>query len=687
MQQNSQVSWAARESDDIYYRVGPEEKTESTTQSKPAEQKSRGHEPCPSKPRPASSPSATIAPVTTPTQLSQPAEKLADTAVPVSMQITCVIANKLKGELEGISPDKTISNLVGGRSTLSNEIVGELDAEFPGILPDRPEEIPLKELAETLQAGSSGRLGKSTSSLVAKAISSKFPGDYSQSNVGRYLGDRWGLGAMRQEAALLMLVAKQPVSRLPTADAAEKLLGEVAAGYFAQQSLALPVATGGGGDAAHSGDPKALQMVNEKASTLLKTISEAIQAHLAGDNPLSLAHTLNDTNYEAKTLSPAEELDMWLAEHGDDHAHGMMPKFDAEKARVYDSDWNWTIQDIVRFIILCKDAKASDAQTEMAELSMSISNRACHRSISWLQYLKRQAEDEAGIGSKWLASILALLSEQCNQAKNKDPVFTDIMSSIAPVTKIDPSGKITVSEVPRKEFGRKGLYPADALVKGMRPNTEFTVATFRNSQTSHSPTLSLVYQHDLQIGRECGFTFAGKSVLLTGAGKNSIGFHILRCLLAGGARVTVTCSSFSTKAAQMYQSEYAKFGARNSVLRVVPFNQGSNQDVHNLIRWMYGDDETWDLDCIIPFAAVSENGRDLENIDSKAELCHRLMLTNLLRMLGAVARAKRERGIETRPVTVVLPLSPNHGLMGSDGLYSESKRSLEALLGRWTSES
>ncbi|KID61199.1 fatty acid synthase subunit alpha reductase, partial [Metarhizium hybridum] len=603
------------------------------------------------------------------------------------MQITCVIANKLKGELEGISPDKTISNLVGGRSTLSNEIVGELDAEFPGILPDRPEEIPLKELAETLQAGSSGRLGKSTSSLVAKAISSKFPGDYSQSNVGRYLGDRWGLGAMRQEAALLMLVAKQPVSRLPTADAAEKLLGEVAAGYFAQQSLALPVATGGGGDAAHSGDPKALQMVNEKASTLLKTISEAIQAHLAGDNPLSLAHTLNDTNYEAKTLSPAEELDMWLAEHGDDHAHGMMPKFDAEKARVYDSDWNWTIQDIVRFIILCKDAKASDAQTEMAELSMSISNRACHRSISWLQYLKRQAEDEAGIGSKWLASILALLSEQCNQAKNKDPVFTDIMSSIAPVTKIDPSGKITVSEVPRKEFGRKGLYPADALVKGMRPNTEFTVATFRNSQTSHSPTLSLVYQHDLQIGRECGFTFAGKSVLLTGAGKNSIGFHILRCLLAGGARVTVTCSSFSTKAAQMYQSEYAKFGARNSVLRVVPFNQGSNQDVHNLIRWMYGDDETWDLDCIIPFAAVSENGRDLENIDSKAELCHRLMLTNLLRMLGAVARAKRERGIETRPVTVVLPLSPNHGLMGSDGLYSESKRSLEALLGRWTSES
>lgn len=56
-------------------------------------------------------------------------------------------------------------------------------------------------------------------------------------------------------------------------------------------------------------------------------------------------------------------------------------------------------------------------------------------------------------------------------------------------------------------------------------------------------------------------------------------------------------------------------------------------------------------------------------------------------MLGAVARAKRARGVVTRPATVVLPLSPNHGLMGGDGLYSESKRSLEALMSKWVLES
>ena len=140
---------------------------------------------------------------------------------------------------------------------------------------------------------------------------------------------------------------------------------------------------------------------------------------------------------------------------------------------------------------------------------------------------------------------------------------------------------------------------------------------------------------------------------------------------------------------EMYQGVYARHGARDSVLRVVPFNQGSRRDVQDLVRYMEGegDDESWDLDYVVPFAAMSENGRGLENLDSRSEISHRVMLTNLLRMLGAVARSKRLRGVVTRPATVVLPLSPNHGLLGSDGLYSESKRPLEALLAKWTSES
>lgn len=63
------------------------------------------------------------------------------------------------------------------------------------------------------------------------------------------------------------------------------------------------------------------------------------------------------------------------------------------------------------------------------------------------------------------------------------------------------------------------------------------------------------------------------------------------------------------------------------------------------------------------------------------------MLTNLLRLLGAVKAQKAARGYDTRPAQCMLPLSPNHGTFGNDGLYSESKLSLETLFNRWHSES
>ena len=101
---------------------------------------------------------------------------------------------------------------------------------------------------------------------------------------------------------------------------------------------------------------------------------------------------------------------------------------------------------------------------------------------------------------------------------------------------------------------------------------------------------------------------------------------------------------------------------------VVPFNQASQQDVQALVDYIY-EKEKEDLDFIVPFAALSENGRDLGGLDSHSELAHRIMLTNLLRLVGAVKNKKEAKKIVTHPVHVLLPLSPNHGIFGSDGLY------------------
>jgi fatty acid synthase subunit alpha, fungi type len=62
------------------------------------------------------------------------------------------------------------------------------------------------------------------------------------------------------------------------------------------------------------------------------------------------------------------------------------------------------------------------------------------------------------------------------------------------------------------------------------------------------------------------------------------------------------------------------------------------------------------------------------------------VLTNVLRLLGHIVRNKNDRKINTRPTQVILPLSPNHGAFGGDGMYSESKLGLEGLLDRFHSE-
>lgn len=202
----------------------------------------------------------------------------------------------------------------------------------------------------------------------------------------------------------------------------------------------------------------------------------------------------------------------------------------------------------------------------------------------------------------------------------------------------------------------------------------------------YSSNLTGVYLDILHEITTSGTTFKDKNALLTGVGKGSIGVEVVKGLLSGGAHVVITTSSYNCKAVEYYQSNFQTFGSRGSALTVVPFNQASKQDVEALVDYIY-DTLGMDLDCILPFAGIPENGQEIDGLDNRSELAHRMMLVNLLRILGAVKNKKASRHFVTRPTQVILPLSPNHGLFGNDGLYSESKISLETLFQRWASES
>ncbi|WWC71664.1 uncharacterized protein I206_105622 [Kwoniella pini CBS 10737] len=203
---------------------------------------------------------------------------------------------------------------------------------------------------------------------------------------------------------------------------------------------------------------------------------------------------------------------------------------------------------------------------------------------------------------------------------------------------------------------------------------------------AYSQKLTNIYFDVLTEIATSGVTFAKKAALLTGVGKGSIGVEILKGLLSGGCTCIVTTSRYSRAAVDYYKNIFHEIGSKGSKLIVVPFNGASKQDVEALVDYIYSTLQI-DLDYIIPFAALPENGREIDGIDDKSELAHRLMLTNLLRLMGAVKSKKAARQFVTRPTQVVLPLSPNHGIFGNDGLYAESKISLETLFNRWSAES
>lgn len=182
-----------------------------------------------------------------------------------------------------------------------------------------------------------------------------------------------------------------------------------------------------------------------------------------------------------------------------------------------------------------------------------------------------------------------------------------------------------------------------------------------------------------------GVTFSDKVALVTGCGRNSIGVELVKSLLEGGATVFVTTSSFSQRTTDFFRQVYEQHGSRHSKLHILPVNQASKQDIESIIQHIYVKHQL-DLDYVIPFAALSEAGRTVADIDGRSEVSHRIMLTNIVRLLGAVASEKKSRGIETRPALVVLPLSPNHGSFGGDGLYAESKLGIESLMEKWQSE-
>ena len=101
-----------------------------------------------------------------------------------------VITQKLKKKVDKIPPSKTIKALVGGKSTMQNEILGDL-LQGLASAPEKGEELPLEELGSALGTGFNSNLGKYSTGLVSRLVGGKMPSGFNASTIKSCLAKTW----------------------------------------------------------------------------------------------------------------------------------------------------------------------------------------------------------------------------------------------------------------------------------------------------------------------------------------------------------------------------------------------------------------------------------------------------------------------------------------------------------------
>ena len=768
------VFCASKHQKEIYYQFEDEPEVTSEPDA-PAEAANPAPAPV------AAAPAVGAAPP--PTATVGPAASIEDVPIRAVDILSVIVSQKLKKQLSEVPLSKSIKDLSNGKSTLQNEIMGDLQGEFSSA-PDKGEELPLEELGAALGSGHSGNLGKYSTSLVSRAIGGKMPGGFNISSAKAHLSKTWGLGTQRADAVLLIATTMEPAKRLGS-EVEGKAWLDAAAQVYAQR-VGISLSTGGGGGSAGGSSGGAVMNSEEFLKFQAEQHEFAHQQINLYSRYLKRDPRQGEILYDKEKASSAQiqaRLDSIALEHGDTYIDGIQPVFDALKARHFDSSWNWVRQDAILMFYDILFGRLTTIDREITARCIAIMNRADPDLIKFMEFMVNQCDPAKGETYATAKKLGQELLDNCRGVVGQPPLYKDgeyvfpkyapnlislsVTFPTAPHTEITEKGDIVYTEVNRKDVRKleayveemasadqisssaniqkiqddvvklwnvvksqpeiseeqknriKALY--DGVVRSLRkapdsrsrpgvPRSRRSSSQFLRPQISsitsvsadkipllhlkrrmgtqweYSSNLTGVYFDVLHEIATSGTTFKDKNALITGVGKGSIGVEILKGLLSGGAHVVITTSRYSRATVEYYQGIFQRFGSRGSALTVVPFNQGSKQDVEALVDYIYTT-LGLDLDYVIPFAAVPENGREIDGLDDKSELAHRIMLVNLLRLLGAIKTKKASRQIVTRPTQVVLPLSPNHGLFGKDGLYSESKISLETLFNRWSSES
>ena len=444
-----------------------------------------------------------------------------------------------------------------------------------------------------------------------------------------------------------------------------------------------PQSQGGQDGSSTSGlvDASVVKDLTETHKRMAKKQYQALAEYLQSELPKSASSTDSQLVRELQ-----QQLDTWASEFSDDFLAGIAPRFDANKTRRFASWWNHAREDVMSLYhgqeannLVIHDNVALDAFINLLtsradpELSLLVDN---------LTQTDRSP----------LAPDMSMrIQHAVASAVDRPPTAKPILPCTRPRTTVTPSGTIISTSIPDPTFTGPTAYASYLTHLTTHPPLNTPAIHIHSLPTTTNPdpvNLTALFLTTLAKALTTGLPFTNKTVLLTGAGEGSISAELARLLLSGGARVIATTSRAPSAASPHFRELYRTHGAKGSELWLVPFNQASARDCEAVVDWAV--ERFGGVDCVVPFAAAGEGGVEVDGVGPGEEVGLRLMMVNVLRLVGRVVKRKREAGLERggyAPTQVVVPLSPNRGVFGGDGMYAESKIGLEGLMNRVRSES
>ena len=403
----------AKHTKEVYYQF--EDEAEAPAAETPAAETSApapaSAAPTPTAAAPAAAPAAAAA-------------SIEDAPLKATDVLVAIIAQKLKKRVDEVPLSKSIKDLVGGKSTMQNEILGDLQLEFSSA-PEKGEELPLEELGSALGTGFSGSLGKYTSGLVSRLVGSKMPGGFNVSAIKAYLSKSWGLGPGRADGVLLLAATMEPPKRLGSEAEAKSFLDGVVSIYAQRSGISLSsgAAAGGagGGGGAVINSEEFLKFQSDQDRFAAQQV-ELWMRYLGRDS------RAGEIKYDAAKASAEQlqaRLDAIAREHGDTYIDGIQPVFDALKARHFDSSWNWVRQDALLMFYDIIFGRLTTVDREITARCIAIMNRADPELVTYMQYYIDQCDPERGETYKLAKQFGQQLIDNCREVVSQPPLYKD----------------------------------------------------------------------------------------------------------------------------------------------------------------------------------------------------------------------------------------------------------------------